>query len=210
MPLTLVGSVDARQRWEKSSQVRGREFIRAGASDFERCPPVLAANSVGGIGWGGDFTAPRPWDRPCRRRGQTTLSADDGPRQTRCPLRGRIPPDRFRSQQPGQRRVFTICVCSPSTSRIHSTATSRRRGGCPGFNGEYITPVPAQQRLGPRWYTGSADAIFQSLNLVYDEQPDYIVVFGADHVYRMDPEQMVEAHIDSGAGVHGCRYSRAA
>ncbi|WP_227996513.1 glucose-1-phosphate adenylyltransferase [Nocardia australiensis] len=70
-----------------------------------------------------------------------------------------------------------------------------------GFGGEYITPVPAQQRLGPRWYTGSADAIMQSLNLIYDEDPDYIVVFGADHVYRMDPEQMLAAHIDSGAGV---------
>src|SRR5690349_1716004 len=70
-----------------------------------------------------------------------------------------------------------------------------------GFGGEYITPVPAQQRLGPRWYTGSADAIMQSLNLIYDEDPDYIVVFGADHVYRMDPEQMVQHHIDSGAGV---------
>jgi len=67
--------------------------------------------------------------------------------------------------------------------------------------GHYITPVPAQQRLGPRWYTGSADAIFQSLNLVYDERPDHIVVFGADHVYRMDPSQMVAQHVDSGAGV---------
>jgi glucose-1-phosphate adenylyltransferase len=67
--------------------------------------------------------------------------------------------------------------------------------------GQYITPVPAQQRLGPRWYTGSADAIFQSLNLVYDERPEHIVVFGADHVYRMDPSQMVEYHVDSGAGV---------
>ncbi|WP_026422345.1 glucose-1-phosphate adenylyltransferase [Actinokineospora inagensis] len=67
--------------------------------------------------------------------------------------------------------------------------------------GQYVTPVPAQQRLGPRWYTGSADAIYQSLNLVYDEQPDYIAVFGADHVYRMDPGQMLEQHIDSGAGV---------
>ncbi|MBP2189293.1 glucose-1-phosphate adenylyltransferase [Nocardia goodfellowii] len=70
-----------------------------------------------------------------------------------------------------------------------------------GFGGEYITPVPAQQRLGPRWYTGSADAIMQSLNLIHDEDPDYIVVFGADHVYRMDPEQMVSHHIESGAGV---------
>ncbi|KQU35640.1 MULTISPECIES: glucose-1-phosphate adenylyltransferase [unclassified Rhodococcus (in: high G+C Gram-positive bacteria)] len=80
-----------------------------------------------------------------------------------------------------------------------------------GFAGEYITPVPAQQRLGPRWYTGSADAIFQSMNLVYDEDPEYIVVFGADHVYRMDPEQMVQQHIDSGAGVTvaGIRVPRA-
>ncbi|MBD0023137.1 glucose-1-phosphate adenylyltransferase [Gordonia pseudamarae] len=70
-----------------------------------------------------------------------------------------------------------------------------------GFHGEYITPVPAQQRLGPRWYTGSADAIFQSMNLITDEKPEYIVVFGADHVYRMDPSQMVEAHVRSGADV---------
>ncbi len=67
--------------------------------------------------------------------------------------------------------------------------------------GDYVTPVPAQQRLGPRWYTGSADAIFQSLNLVYDEHPDHVVVFGADNVYRMDPQQMLRQHIDTGAGV---------
>jgi glucose-1-phosphate adenylyltransferase len=77
--------------------------------------------------------------------------------------------------------------------------------------GQYITPVPAQQRLGRRWYTGSADAIFQSLNLVYDERPDYIAVFGADHVYRMDPSQMIAQHIVSGAGVTvaGIRVPRA-
>jgi glucose-1-phosphate adenylyltransferase len=67
--------------------------------------------------------------------------------------------------------------------------------------GNYITPVPAQQRLGPQWFRGSADAIHQSLNLVYDEQPEHVVVFGADHVYRMDPRQMVEQHIASGAAV---------
>ncbi len=70
-----------------------------------------------------------------------------------------------------------------------------------GFHGEFITPVPAQQRLGPRWYTGSADAIYQSMNLIFDENPEYIVVFGADHVYRMDPSQMVEQHIATGASV---------
>src|SRR5213595_4260297 len=44
--------------------------------------------------------------------------------------------------------------------------------------GNYVTPVPAQQRLGPRWFSGSADAIYQSLNLVYDDQPAHVVVFG--------------------------------
>jgi glucose-1-phosphate adenylyltransferase len=67
--------------------------------------------------------------------------------------------------------------------------------------GNYITPVPAQQRLGPRWFAGSADAIFQSFNLIHDEHPDYVLVFGADHVYRMDPSQMVDDHIASGASV---------
>jgi glucose-1-phosphate adenylyltransferase len=67
--------------------------------------------------------------------------------------------------------------------------------------GDYVTPVPAQQRLGPKWFAGSADAIYQSLNLVYDENPAYVAVFGADHVYRMDARQMIDQHIESGAGV---------
>ncbi|MEU4714753.1 glucose-1-phosphate adenylyltransferase [Micromonospora purpureochromogenes] len=67
--------------------------------------------------------------------------------------------------------------------------------------GNYVTPVPAQQRRGPWWFAGSADAIYQSFNLINDEQPDYVIVFGADHIYRMDPRQMVDDHIASGAGV---------
>lgn len=63
----------------------------------------------------------------------------------------------------------------------------------------YVASVPAQQRLGKRWFSGSADAILQSLNLIHDEKPDIVVVIGADHVYRMDFEQMIDAHIASGA-----------
>lgn len=74
----------------------------------------------------------------------------------------------------------------------------------------YVASVPAQQRLGKRWFAGSADAIFQSLNLIGDEKPDYVVVVGADHVYRMDFQQMVDAHIASGARatVAGIRQPR--
>lgn len=68
-----------------------------------------------------------------------------------------------------------------------------------GMLNSYIASVPAQQRLGKRWFSGSADAILQSLNLLRDEKPDIVVVVGADHVYRMDFAQMIQAHIDSGA-----------
>ncbi|MBB5631954.1 glucose-1-phosphate adenylyltransferase [Cryobacterium mesophilum] len=64
----------------------------------------------------------------------------------------------------------------------------------------YVASVPAQQRLGKRWFAGSADAILQSLNLLRDEKPDIVVVVGADHVYRMDFRQMIDAHVESGAG----------
>ncbi len=67
--------------------------------------------------------------------------------------------------------------------------------------GNYVAPVPAQMRRGPRWFSGSADAIYQNLNLLYDERPDIVAVFGADHIYRMDPRQMVDQHIASGAAV---------
>jgi glucose-1-phosphate adenylyltransferase len=65
----------------------------------------------------------------------------------------------------------------------------------------YVTPVPAQMRRGPQWFQGSADAIYQNLNLIYDERPDIVAVFGADHIYRMDPRQMVDRHMATGAGV---------
>ncbi len=70
----------------------------------------------------------------------------------------------------------------------------------PLFN-NYVMTVPAQMRHGKRWFEGSADAIFQNLNLIHDESPDYICVFSADHIYRMDASQLVDAHIQSGAGV---------
>ncbi|HET7246594.1 MAG TPA: glucose-1-phosphate adenylyltransferase [Streptosporangiaceae bacterium] len=66
---------------------------------------------------------------------------------------------------------------------------------------DHVTPVPAQQWLGPRWQAGSADAIYQSLTLIDKDRPDIVVVCGADHVYRMDPVQMIAQHAAWGAGV---------
>ena len=67
--------------------------------------------------------------------------------------------------------------------------------------GSYVAPVPAQMRRGRRWFLGSADAIFQNLNIIGDERPDHVFVFGADHLYRMDPRQMLEYHLEKEADV---------
>jgi glucose-1-phosphate adenylyltransferase len=61
---------------------------------------------------------------------------------------------------------------------------------------QYVEIVPAQMRVGPKWFEGSADAIYQNLNIITDEEPDYTYVFGADHVYRMDVRQMLDYHLD--------------
>lgn len=67
--------------------------------------------------------------------------------------------------------------------------------------GNYVVTVPAQMRTGTNWFEGSADAIYQNLNILGDEQPKYVAVFGADHIYRMDVSQMLQQHIETGAGV---------
>ncbi|HET9051297.1 MAG TPA: glucose-1-phosphate adenylyltransferase [Candidatus Dormibacteraeota bacterium] len=65
--------------------------------------------------------------------------------------------------------------------------------------GNYVATVPPQMRRGRHWFAGSADAIYQNFNLLSDESPDYVIVVGADHIYRMDPRPVIEHHIASGA-----------
>jgi glucose-1-phosphate adenylyltransferase len=64
--------------------------------------------------------------------------------------------------------------------------------------GNYVAPVPAQMRRGRHWFAGSADAIYQNFNLLHDEDPIHLIVVGADHIYRMDPRQLIAHHIASG------------
>src|ERR1700734_673117 len=97
----------------------------------------------------------------------------------------------------GIRRICVLTQYKSHSLDRHITTTWRLSS----LLGNYVTPVPAQQRLGPYWYTGSADAIYQSLNLIYDDQPDIVIVFGADHVFRMDATQMIDQHVAAGTGV---------
>ncbi len=65
----------------------------------------------------------------------------------------------------------------------------------------FITVVPPQMRLGEMWYRGTADSVKQNLNLISDYKPDLVAIFGADHIYRMDIKQMIDAHLASKADV---------
>ncbi len=85
----------------------------------------------------------------------------------------------------GYRKIVVLTQYKSHSLDVHLSRTWRMST----FLGNYVTSVPAQMRRGPKWFAGSADAIFQNLNLIDDEQPDYIFVFGADHIYRMDPTQ---------------------
>ena len=97
----------------------------------------------------------------------------------------------------GIRRIYVLTQYKSHSLNKHITTTWRLSN----LLDNYVTPVPAQQRLGgPRWQIGSADALYESLNLIRSDRPDIVVVVGADHVYRMDPRQMIEAHVAWGAG----------
>jgi glucose-1-phosphate adenylyltransferase len=97
----------------------------------------------------------------------------------------------------GYRRIVVLTQYKSHSLDRHIATTWRLSP----LLGNYVAPVPAQMRRGPYWFQGSADAIHQNLNLLRDERPDIVIVFGADHIYRMDPAQMVRQHIESGAAV---------
>ena len=106
----------------------------------------------------------------------------------------------------GMRRIVVLTQYKSHSLDRHIAQTWRLSP----MLGAYVASVPAQMRRGPHWFSGSADAIFQNLNLISDERPDYVLVFGADHVYRMDPRPMIEQHAASGAAVTvaGVRVAR--
>lgn len=97
----------------------------------------------------------------------------------------------------GQRKIVVLTQYKSHSLNVHVSRTWRMST----LLGNYVTSVPAQMRLGQRWFLGSADAIYQNLNLVEDASPDYMFVFGADHIYRMNPENMLDQHLSTGAGV---------
>ncbi|HXG03835.1 MAG TPA: glucose-1-phosphate adenylyltransferase [Candidatus Binatia bacterium] len=92
-----------------------------------------------------------------------------------------------------------VLVQYKSQSLIEHVRLAWRTGGLlPDY---FVTVVPPQMRTGAAWYRGTADAVLQNLNLIDDFAPDVVAIFGADHIYRMDVNQMIAFHREAGADV---------
>ena len=91
--------------------------------------------------------------------------------------------------------------------KSHSLQRHLQRGWSfmSGQFGEFVEVLPAQQRKGEGWYAGTADAVYQNLDIIRHYNPDYVVILAGDHIYKMDYGKMIAAHVAKGADITvGC------
>lgn len=101
----------------------------------------------------------------------------------------------------GYRRVYVLTQYMSSSLIAHLN----RNWNMSGF-GDFIEVVPAQMRTGEHWYRGTADSVYQNLNLIRDARPQHVCVFGGDHIYKFSINRMEAQHIDSDADLTVAAY----
>ena len=87
-------------------------------------------------------------------------------------------------------KIFILTQFKSQSLNVHL----RQAWHMSGITDRFIDPVPAQMRMGKRWYEGTADAIYQNMRIIQLHDPDHVCVFGSDHIYKMDVRQMVDLH----------------
>lgn len=98
-------------------------------------------------------------------------------------------------------QIFAIYLLVQYKSQSLIEHIRRSWGLAPIFPEQFVTIVPPQMREGPEWFQGTADAVYQNINLIHQHAPDLVAVFGADHIYRMDVRQMAQFHLENKADV---------
>ncbi len=101
----------------------------------------------------------------------------------------------------GYRRIYLLTQYMASSLIKHLN----RNWHLSGIS-EFIEIVPAQMRSGNHWYRGTADSVFQNLNLVRDSRAANVAVFGGDHIYKMQVAQMDKRHVETGADLTIAAY----
>lgn len=87
-------------------------------------------------------------------------------------------------------RIFVLTQFKSQSLYVHM----KKGWNVSGITGRFIDPIPAQMRMGKRWYDGTADAIYQNIRFIELESPDQVCIFGSDHIYKMDVKQMLDFH----------------
>lgn len=102
----------------------------------------------------------------------------------------------------GIRRIGVLTQYKSHSLILH---IQRGWGFLRGEFGEYVELLPAQQRIENTWYAGTADAVYQNLDILRNHNPDYVLILAGDHIYRMDYGTMIAEHVESGADMTvGC------
>lgn len=96
-------------------------------------------------------------------------------------------------------RILRIKVLTQYRASSLVRHLARAWSVAPGVLDQYIDPVPAAMNIGPSWFRGTADAIWQNLDLLREDEPAQVLVFGSDHIYKMDVNPMLDQHVDTGA-----------
>jgi glucose-1-phosphate adenylyltransferase len=95
--------------------------------------------------------------------------------------------------------IFSIYLLVQYKSQSLIEHVRKNWGSSSVIKDHFVTVVPPQMRTGPEWFQGTADAVFQNANLIHLHNPKLVIVFGADHIYRMDIRQMMDFHLSKGA-----------
>src|SRR4051812_14334917 len=97
----------------------------------------------------------------------------------------------------GLRAIYVLTQYKSQSLLDHISATWHMHRGLD--KDQFVVAVPAQMRVGEGWFQGTADAVLQNWTLVEEYAPNVVLVFGADHIYKMDVSQMVQFHIEKRA-----------
>ncbi|MCE0558206.1 MULTISPECIES: glucose-1-phosphate adenylyltransferase [unclassified Motilimonas] len=87
-------------------------------------------------------------------------------------------------------RIYVLTQFKSQSLNVHL----RKAWHLTGITDRFIDAIPAQMRMGKRWYDGTADAIYQNSRFIEIDEPDHVCIFGSDHIYKMDIRQMVDFH----------------
>lgn len=96
-------------------------------------------------------------------------------------------------------RIYSIYLLVQYKSQSLIEHVRQNWAMSPLVRDHFVTVVPPQMRMGPEWFQGTADAVFQNINLIHDHDPELVMVYGSDHIYRMDIRQMIDFHIEKNA-----------